>query len=301
MTITQDDELSRHRSSMWETELQNQLSYLQNKLRDLLVPSTLFQSRLARDVSFIQRLAREEEGTLDCVVLASKLTNVGYKVSLRSALGGGQGIKMFQSLRNQFLVVACDDVDFIVEPNFFEHWQISHPTPRYSGLLDMVPTVLVASSYQLCEIVQLLCSEMSIAFAECGLSLPPWRQAASLLSKWLPRNSRDVDMSPGGSPRLPSPETFFQSDKSSRSGTTSPHGGYGEHNESPRAVLCQASALLSSKQTPPKSLLSANLAAVTKGEPKPLKPFVGSIPIAGQVDRPIRKVRMQGASKSTRN
>lgn len=69
------------------------------------------------------------------------------------------------------------------QPHFREQFEISHPTPRYSGLLSMLPSVLVGTAEQLTPLVQLLCSEMSLAFEQHGLSLPPWRQSKSLLSK----------------------------------------------------------------------------------------------------------------------
>lgn len=69
------------------------------------------------------------------------------------------------------------------QPHFREQFEISHPTPRYSGLLALLPSVLVASAEQITALVQLLCAEMSLAFEHHGLSLPPWRQSKSLLSK----------------------------------------------------------------------------------------------------------------------
>lgn len=71
----------------------------------------------------------------------------------------------------------------LLQPHFREQFEISHPTPRYSGLLALVPQVMVASAAQLVPLVQLLCAEMSLAFEQHGLSLPPWRQSKSLLSK----------------------------------------------------------------------------------------------------------------------
>lgn len=42
--------------------------------------------------------------------------------------------------------------------------------------------------------MELLCSEMALAFAETGTPLPPWRQHAAMLSKWQPRRSEEVDV-----------------------------------------------------------------------------------------------------------
>ena len=46
-----------------------------------------------------------------------------------------------------------------------------------------MPAVFVGTAAELSPLVQLLCSEMSLAFEQHALSLPPWRQPKSLLSK----------------------------------------------------------------------------------------------------------------------
>lgn len=42
-----------------------------------------------RDTRYYKTLLLREEGICDAVTLASKLANVGYRVSIRTALGGG--------------------------------------------------------------------------------------------------------------------------------------------------------------------------------------------------------------------
>ena len=56
-------------------------------------------------------------------------------------------------------------------------------TPRYSQVLELVPEELVAPAQALAPLVKLLCDELTAAFEQHGLSLPPWRQSRSLLSK----------------------------------------------------------------------------------------------------------------------
>lgn len=47
----------------------------------------------------------------------------------------------------------------------------------------MIPSDLVTTPAMLGPLVQLLCTEMQLAFEHHGLSLPPWRQSKSMLSK----------------------------------------------------------------------------------------------------------------------
>jgi uncharacterized protein (TIGR01615 family) len=234
-----------------------------------------------------------EEDELDGVALAAKLTTAGYRVAVRQALGGGSGVAVFSNLRHSFLVVtAPDGTDFIVEPHFREQFEISQPTARYSGLLGMLPEVMVAPAARLEPLVALLCSEMSLAFEQHGLSLPPWRQSKSLLSKWLPSKARDLDISPYGSPRAASPEVqlpltaFAAVARSAAPASTGAPSGtasgfavseagsgsitpaFSGDDASPRAVLrCASARLLDHQAAHSSSSYDVGAAAVPSGAP----------------------------------
>lgn len=62
-----------------------------------------------------------------------------------------------------------------------------HANERYEALLSVLPRVYVGQDDRLPLLVELLCEEMAAAFKERGVPIPPWRRAASLLSKWRPR------------------------------------------------------------------------------------------------------------------
>lgn len=77
--------------------------------------------QLLRDVLLFRDVLFVEDGEVDGVVLASKLTAAGYRVAVRQALGGGSGVQVFSNLRHSFLLVTappectCAGNDFIVE------------------------------------------------------------------------------------------------------------------------------------------------------------------------------------------
>ena len=48
--------------------------------------------------------------------------------------------------------------------------------------------------------LQVLCAEMAESFAVRGLTLPPWRRTQSMLSKWIPAKSHDIDFGRHSSP-----------------------------------------------------------------------------------------------------
>ena len=317
-----------------EVRVKSQLVMLQKEINTYNMPCSIFHSRLIRDVKMMLRDTCEEEaGTIDVVVLASKLSAVGYRVYLRSAIGGGDGVSCYFNLANEFLLVSSGDPsdpdtqDFLVEARFRDHFKIPQPTMRYEGLLEMVPEVVVATPSSLSGLVQLVCSEMALAFGQMGLSLPPWRQAKSLLSKWLPTRAKDYGICSSSSPRSSkdggSPNAVTIS--AIPSGNMTPLGS--NAGDSPRAVLCHAVAALTphnprlddrklserfstDEESGPtdvlsrikrKSLLSETLAGLNV---KPTKSSEDRSHLGSKCDgadqpgwlAPIRRVRMQGGS-----
>lgn len=120
-------------------------------------------------------------------------------MQVRTALGGGPAC--FRNLRHEFLTVLGEgdykDVPYIVDPAFKEQFEIPSPTPSYAALLALLPMEFVGTSSRLVPLVQNLCAEMVASFEANALTLPPWRRAQSMLTKWLPSRSRDVPVSTG--------------------------------------------------------------------------------------------------------
>eukprot|EP00882_Tetradesmus_deserticola_P000732 GHRQ01000799.1.p1 GENE.GHRQ01000799.1~~GHRQ01000799.1.p1 ORF type:complete len:347 (+),score=127.10 GHRQ01000799.1:165-1205(+) len=169
------------------------LDALQDRLRWLQEPQSTFQLQLQRDVRRLMRVMGREK--LDVVVMASRLSLVGYHVTVRTAIGGGPSC--FRNLRHEFLTVLAHEGDFkdstlIVDPLFREQFAIPQPTATYQALLKLIPAEFVGTASRLIPIVQCLCAEMVASFESKGLTLPPWRRVQSMLSKWLPTKSRDV-------------------------------------------------------------------------------------------------------------
>lgn len=97
-------------------------------------------------------------------------------------------------------MVYDDECEYIVDTNFREHFRIPHPTTTYAALLNAIPEEFVGTAAKLQPLVQLITQQMTQAFTKQGLTCPPWRQAKSVLSKWLPARSKDYDLSQPASP-----------------------------------------------------------------------------------------------------
>ncbi|KAL6751789.1 hypothetical protein V8C86DRAFT_649186 [Haematococcus lacustris] len=162
-------------------------------------------------------MLRDDE-KVDTVLLAAKLSAIGYTAMVRCALGGsgiGPGSSggpgstpgsCFRNLKHEFLYVKCDNesdahagAELVVDVTFREQFSIPQPTPAFQALLELTPEAWVGSASRLVMVVQLLCQEMASSFIAQGLTLPPWRRTQSMLSKWLPTKSRDILFDAGGS------------------------------------------------------------------------------------------------------
>ncbi len=149
-----------------------------------------------------KRVVIREEECDDSVILASKLIGIGYTVSVKRGLGASSSI--FHNLKHEFLCVRgdgdYDGVEYIVDPDFQEQFQIPHPTQQYLEVLKMIPAVFVGTTSRLIPLVQLVAAEIAASFRERGLTLPPWRHVQSMLSKWLPTRAQEVTLGGAGSP-----------------------------------------------------------------------------------------------------
>lgn len=72
----------------------------------------------------------------------------------------------------------------IIEPRLKEIFHISTSTPRYIGLLELVPSEFVGCPAKLAILTEHLCPEMAGAFRMMNRHLPPWRRVESMLRKW---------------------------------------------------------------------------------------------------------------------
>lgn len=173
------------------------------KLQSLLEPWSEAEYMVLLHV----RIAREEalkrgEPHLTVVELADTLRRLGYRVKLRTALGGGWGGACLRNLRHSFLAVTVEGpnggTQLVVDPRFKEQFEIAHATPRYTQILEAVPTEAVVPQDRLNSAVEALCKELAAAFQASSIPLPPWRQAAAMMSKWQPRRSEEVEVMSGG-------------------------------------------------------------------------------------------------------
>lgn len=63
-------------------------------------------------------------------------------------------------------------------------------------MLAVLPSVLCLAESRLWHLVEALSSESKTAFKDAGMSCPPWRDASTVLDKWLGRQPQDVAVDP---------------------------------------------------------------------------------------------------------
>ncbi|KAF6262581.1 hypothetical protein COO60DRAFT_1495678 [Scenedesmus sp. NREL 46B-D3] len=165
---------------------------------------------IAADDSSIEQPQAESGCCLDDLLtqMALRLAQRGYDVSLRTsypcraesseeqAPGQREGSCAMMGLRHSFIRVAQPGMEtspsIIVDPCFREQFEIPHTSDRYASVLAALPDVLCLAESRLWHLVEALSSESKAAFKEAGLSCPPWRDASTVLDKWLGKQPQDV-------------------------------------------------------------------------------------------------------------
>ena len=224
--------------------------------------------QLARDVRWLNHTTVMEDGRWDSVVLASKLVNIGYKVAIRTAMGGGAGQDCFHNLHHEFLVVAERHQEVIVDCHFKDQFKISQHTQQYQQTLNCLPEVFIGSPLRLAPLVDFMCTELAAAFKEQGVTCPPWRQPRSMISKWLPAKSQDryinrgaVSQTKSSDSSICSSDDEFGAISDSGSSPTGPLPSYHDEFDSRQWRKVDSNPLVTLTGFRVKSLLSSGLAA----------------------------------------
>lgn len=237
----------------------------------------------------------KEDGKHDTIVLASKLVNIGYKVAVRTAMGGGPGQDCFHNLHHEFLVVTEHDQEIFIDCHFKDQFRIGHYTQQYQQVLKCLPEVFVGSAVRLAPLVELLCLEMALAFKEQGATCPPWRQLRSMISKWLPakaqdtlvgRNSAVTPQVQGSSSDCVSSDDEFDALLDSGVSPTGPLPSYHDDGGAPKSwSKVEAQPFITLTGFKVKSLLSSGLAAIHShkpGQPTWQQPAIRTVRMTGR-------------------
>ena len=153
----------------------------------------------------VRRLKAASPGAvIDAAPLTAHLASLGY--AARAVQAGRSSVAL--SLKHTFVAVehAGDDrADVIVEPHLRSHFQISRPSLLYSRLVEELPDEFVGSGDALSRLCFFIGDQMGTSFQEKGMTVPPWRNVHSLLTKW---NLGDRGASPERTKPAPKPPTF---------------------------------------------------------------------------------------------
>eukprot|EP00882_Tetradesmus_deserticola_P001878 GHRQ01002014.1.p1 GENE.GHRQ01002014.1~~GHRQ01002014.1.p1 ORF type:complete len:500 (+),score=147.81 GHRQ01002014.1:1190-2689(+) len=189
------------------------------QLRSLLNSTSETRKQLLRDAEQALEVALHGE-SVDLHAFAEVLANRGHLVCLRT----GRPSNVAQvALRHTFVVAGVTGSSteeeassssspdsssclsptaaqlFVIDPSFKDAFLLSNASPAYQCLWEQLPRLFVGTADQLVTVVELMCSQMQLVFAETAASCPPWRTAASMISKWLPSSADDVPVLPGSS------------------------------------------------------------------------------------------------------
>ncbi|GIL79101.1 hypothetical protein Vretimale_7 [Volvox reticuliferus] len=88
---------------------------------------------------------------------------------------------------------GCGEV-VLVDPCLRELFRVAPSTPEYTVIVEQLPQVWVGPRAALMELADAMCGAMAINFRSQGLDVPPWRRRDAVMSRWDPKNQREVAM-----------------------------------------------------------------------------------------------------------
>lgn len=118
----------------------------------------------------------------------------GYNAFVRRATGPKGIDGCLRTLRHAFIVVTdlgTSSPDTIVDIAFKEHFLLASSTPDYDSFLQAIPPVFIGTMGVLQPIVTTACAAMASTYRTLGISVPPWRSASALMTKFQPVNFVD--------------------------------------------------------------------------------------------------------------
>ena len=133
-----------------------------------------------------RRLKSSKAAMIEARQLAAHLVGLGY---VARAVQAGRSNVGALSLKHTFVAVEYADADgrlleLIIEPHLRSHFQISRPSLLYSRLLDDLPHEFVGCGDRLSRLCCFVADQMGSSFELNGMTVPPWRNVQSLLTKW---------------------------------------------------------------------------------------------------------------------
>lgn len=188
-------------------------------LRSLLSSASKTRKQLLRDSEQALEIALHGEA-VDLHAFAEVLASRGHLVCLRT---GRPSNAAQVALRHTFVVAGVtgcsQEADaspgsspdssscctptaaqlFVIDPSFRDAFLLSNATPAYQRLWEQLPGLFVGTADQLVAVVEFMCMQMQLVFAETTASCPPWRTASSMISRWLPSSADDVPVLPRSS------------------------------------------------------------------------------------------------------
>ncbi len=171
----------------------------------------------------------------------------GYQAFVRRATGPKGVDGCLRTLRHSFIVVTdlpcvskTEPATALVDIAFREHFLLASSTPEYDSFLAALPSVFVGTLGVLQPMITTASAAMAHTYRTLGISIPPWRSASALMTKFQPVHFIDESCD------------FQMADATSGSSSTSSTVAGSPGTVIPPCLVASAAA-----RTPPTTLLES--------------------------------------------
>lgn len=163
------------------------------KVKSLMQPRTLQEHQFYSDCYQACEVQPCSSLHLDDIPeVAVRLCRQNYKMVVRRVMDS----KLYWSKSMTSVFCYCvlpgTGVGYVLDPNFKEHFKTGHMSIRYRDIWECLPAIFVGPPAQLIPLVQLLCQEVVKSFEEAGRQLPPWRNFATTIDRWMSPSFKDL-------------------------------------------------------------------------------------------------------------
>lgn len=90
----------------------------------------------------------------------------------------------------EYLDVMIGDQRVLIDLNFQSKFEIARPSKTYKSISQTLPNVFVGQVDRLKKVVVFVSKAAKKSLKKKGLSVPPWRRAEYVLTKWVSRYDR---------------------------------------------------------------------------------------------------------------
>ncbi|OIT03146.1 PREDICTED: uncharacterized protein LOC109225285 [Nicotiana attenuata] len=93
----------------------------------------------------------------------------------------------------EYIDINMNENRYIIEVYLAREFEIARPTPYYTSLLEIFPSIFVGKVEELKQVVKLMSRATKKSMKKMDIHVPPWRQLSYMQAKWFGSYKRTIN------------------------------------------------------------------------------------------------------------